>query len=288
MQKTYILSFSILISLAFFALKASNFSPISVSSRQPLNSGGAGAGKTGAPGEQNCTACHAGTAQDGTNENILVVLDGTSPVTSYVPGQQYTVTLSMSSNPTKKGFQATALTSANTMAGDFSAGSNTQINTGNNRKYANHTISSNSGSTTSWSWDWIAPVSGSGDVTFYVASNKANNNGADSGDLISLSQHTFVEQSSSSLEENAFNHQLLVYWDEWSNSINISFELNASSKIGVNIVDASGKSVYNTSEVDGEIGANLLQLPLFSMESGIYFVNIFVDNKPLSKKVLIP
>ena len=38
---------------------------------KPQNGGGAAAGKTGAPGEQNCTGCHSGTAQDGSNENNL-------------------------------------------------------------------------------------------------------------------------------------------------------------------------------------------------------------------------
>ena len=115
--------------------------------KAPVNAGGSGAGRTGAPGEQNCTACHAGTAQNGVNENILTLLDGTNPVTTYTPGQQYTVALVMSSNPAKRGFQATALTSANTMAGTFTAqAGNTSVN-GTTKKYANHTSSSNTSST---------------------------------------------------------------------------------------------------------------------------------------------
>ena len=49
----------------------------------PSNSGGAGAGKTGAPGESNCTQCHAGSAQDGSNENTLTVMDGSNPCLLY-------------------------------------------------------------------------------------------------------------------------------------------------------------------------------------------------------------
>ena len=55
----------------------------------PTNSSGAGAGKTGAPGESNCTACHSGSTQDGANENLLTVLDGGNPVFEYLPGQTY-------------------------------------------------------------------------------------------------------------------------------------------------------------------------------------------------------
>ena len=70
-------------------------------------------------------------------------MDGSNPVTAYLPGQTYTVMLTMNSAPTKKGFQSTALTGANDMAGDFTGGSNTQINSANARKYANHTGASN-------------------------------------------------------------------------------------------------------------------------------------------------
>ena len=40
---------------------------------RPMNSGGAGPGKTGAPGESNCTACHAGSVMDGANVNVLTL-----------------------------------------------------------------------------------------------------------------------------------------------------------------------------------------------------------------------
>jgi hypothetical protein len=254
----------------------------------PHNAGGASAGKTGAPGEQNCTACHAGTAQDGANENLLTLFDGTTPVTTYVPGQQYTVSLSMNSNPTKRGFQATALTSANFMAGTFTGqAGNTNIN-GTTKKYANHTSSSNTSSTPSWTWTWTAPSTGSGNVTFYVATNKTNNNGNDNGDMIYLSQHVISEASSSSLEESTFNNNLVAGWNENKNVVNISFQLNKDALVGVNVVDMNGKSVYNKPTFKGSIGKSVIEIPTHGFSSGVYIVNLFINNKPLSKKVVIP
>ncbi len=254
----------------------------------PHNAGGASAGKTGAPGEQNCTACHAGTAQDGANENLLTLFDGATPVTTYVPGQQYTVSLSMNSNPTKRGFQATALTSANFMAGTFTGqAGNTNIN-GTTKKYANHTSSSNTSSTPSWTWTWTAPSTGSGNVTFYVATNKTNNNGNDNGDMIYLSQHVISEASSSSLEESTFNNNLVAGWNENKNVVNISFQLNKDALVGVNVVDMNGKSVYNKPTFKGSIGKSVIEIPSHGFSSGVYIVNLFIDNKPLSKKVVIP
>ncbi len=256
--------------------------------KAPINSGGAAAGRTGAPGEQNCTACHSGTAQNGANENVLTLSDGTTPVTQYTPGQQYTVTLAMSSNPTKKGFQATALTSTNVMAGSFTGQTgNTSIN-GTTKKYANHTSTSNTSTAAPvWSWTWTAPTAGSGDVTFYVATNKTNNNNNDMGDVIYLSQHVFSEASSAGVENIIFNNNVVIGLDNESNKVTIAYDLNQMSKMAINIVDLNGKSVYNKSLINGQIGSNHLYVSTSDFKSGVYIVNFFIDNKSFSKKVLI-
>ena len=126
--------------------------------KSPLNSGGSPGGKTGAPGEGNCTGCHAGSTLDGTSENVLIVTSGGNVVTDYIPGATHQVSLTMSSNPPKKGFQAIVLDSNNDMMGDFNAGSGTSISSQGSKKYANHTSSSNTNATTTWTWDWIAPA----------------------------------------------------------------------------------------------------------------------------------
>lgn len=255
--------------------------------KAPVNAGGAGAGKTGAPGEQNCTACHAGTAQDGANENILTLLDGTTPVTTYTPGQQYTMALVMSSNPAKRGFQATALTSSNTMAGTFTAqAGNTSVN-GTAKKYANHTSSSNTSSTLSWNWTWTAPASGTGNVTFYVASNKANNNGNNNGDVIYLSQHVFSEASSADIEENS-SGSVKVYFDASSNTIHAKFDALSVSSAALKLIDLSGKVAFNTTLGASEIGENTREIKLNeSLKSGTYIVTLEIGRKVYSKKIII-
>src|SRR3990167_6252255 len=52
---------------------------------------GAVAGKTGAPGENNCTQCHTGTAQSGVGVNTVVMTEGADVVTDYTPGTVYNV-----------------------------------------------------------------------------------------------------------------------------------------------------------------------------------------------------
>jgi hypothetical protein len=255
--------------------------------KMPHNSGGAGAGRTGAPGESNCTACHAGTAQDGANENILTLLDGSNPITTYTPGQQYTVALVMSSNPAKRGFQATALTSANAMAGNFTGqAGNTTVN-GTTKKYANHTSTSNTSSTLSWTWTWTAPASGTGNVTFYVASNKTNNNGNDNGDVIYLSQHVFSEASSAGIEENS-KESVSVFFDENSNSIHANFNALSVSATALKLIDISGQVAYSTTLGTSEIGKNTKEIQLNkTLKSGIYIVTLEIGRKVYSKKIVV-
>jgi hypothetical protein len=273
---------SLLISLQYV-----NKGSIETFHKKPHNSSGAAAGKTGAPGEQNCTACHSGTDQDGANENILTLLDGTSPVTSYTPGQQYTVALVMSSNPAKRGFQATALTSANAMAGTFTAQAGITSVNGTTKKYANHTSTSNTSTTLSWNWTWTAPASGTGDVTFYVATNKTNNNSTTSGDAIYLSQHVFSEESSAGIEENSLE-LINVYFDGNSNTIHANFDALSVSNIALKLIDLSGKVAFNTTLGASEIGKNTKEIQLNkSLKSGTYIVTFEIGRKVYSKKIII-
>lgn len=254
----------------------------------PSNAGGAGAGKTGAPGESNCTACHAGSAQDGSNENTLTVMDGSNPVTAYLPGQTYTVMLTMNSAPNKKGFQSTALTGANNMAGDFSGGSNTQINNANAREYANHTGASNTSSTTSWNWSWTAPAVNSGDVTFYVASNSANNDFGNSGDVIYLSQHVIGEQSTSTVNELLVPTINTVSFIPENDEIYVSLNTIIQDEISFSLVDLKGNLVYSKSLGSSSLGLNTYKIAIpEDMKSGAFVVQLEVNNQQLTKLIQV-
>ena len=275
-----------MLSLVFFGFQFSK--DINNKTFIPSTSSGAGAGKTGAPGEQNCTACHAGSAQDGSNENLLTVLDGGNPVLQYLPGQSYEVNLKMASSPNKKGFQSTALMGANNMAGDFATGSNTSINSANSREYANHTSASNSGSTTTWSWSWTAPAVNSGDVTFYVATNSANNNSANSGDVIYLSQHVIGEQSTSSL--NDLNHPTLygVSYVPEKDEIYISLNSLNQDKISFSLIDLKGNLVYSKNLGVGLLGLNTFNVGIpADVNSGIFVVQLEVNKQKLTKLIQV-
>jgi hypothetical protein len=142
------------------------------------------ASRTGAPGEQNCTSCHAQNA--GAGQFTII-----APQT-YTPGQTYSIQVRhVTTDATRKrwGFELTSLAS-NLMAGSFTnTGAATKIVSGtvggNARSFIEHTTAGTYANQTggaTWTFNWTAPASNVGAVTLYAAGIQANNNGNEDGD----------------------------------------------------------------------------------------------------------
>ncbi len=88
---------------------------------------------TGAPGDQTCVVCHAGTALNGGGGSVQLK---SSAGTTYVPGQQQTLTITVSDSKARVyGFElSTRLDSdpSNGQAGDLTAGTQQQVLCDNN------------------------------------------------------------------------------------------------------------------------------------------------------------
>ena len=152
-------------------------------------------GYTGAPGEEPeaCAECHV-PADAGTGQISI-----TAPQT-YVPGQTYSITVThTNTDPTRLrwGFQLTALDQTDEKAGNLQNldGLTQVVNNagpGSSRQYIEHTASGTfigQQNGASWTFNWTAPATDVGVVTFYTAGNQANNDGNTSGDNI---YRTFV------------------------------------------------------------------------------------------------
>lgn len=292
MKKSYILLIAPAIILGVLSFQQNGNSKIEkyLAKNGHRFASGSPVAKTGAPGEQNCTSCHSGTALSGASENNFILLNSSpSPTTTYLPGATYTATLTMSSSPAKKGFQSIALDGTNAMAGSFTASAFTNVTTSGANQYINHTSSSNTSSVNTWTWTWIAPATNVGDVTFYVASNKANNNGLNSGDEIYLSQHVIAISpvaGTSELEEVKTN--FTAGYAPSSNSLVMNFNSLSAGNIFINLVDLNGRSVFTHDLGTAQIGENKQTIKLPSdLKNGIYVANVFVNNKAMSAKVMV-
>jgi hypothetical protein len=148
-------------------------------------SGGPPDGYTNAPGENNCTACHATFPLNSGNGTLA--LEGLPD--SYTPGETYDLTLTLSDpDASRWGFELTVLDDALVSAGSLVAtDAGTQVSSSGDRSYLKQRSSGTAPGTTgskSWPFQWTAPAEGAGDVVLYVAGNAANNNGGSSGDRI--------------------------------------------------------------------------------------------------------
>lgn len=141
-------------------------------------------GKTGAPGENNCTQCHAGVINS--NGGSVTI----SGVSEYQPGQTYNLSVTVTdASSSLFGFSAVALQASGDNGGSLVAGTDNHTEilniAGFPRNYVTH--NQNGGASTgthTFNFTWTAPSTDIGDITFYVTANAANGNGGTSGDHI--------------------------------------------------------------------------------------------------------
>ncbi len=144
------------------------------------NSSQAPLGRTGAPNESTCGSCHGGGSYTG---EIIFQLNGDEQ-TEYEPGVTYTITFESDFNAPRHGFSVTVLDGDNEPTGDFALTNedNTSLGTGGNgRQYVGHKSADGNNE---WSFEWTAPGSDVGDITFYYVINAANGDGGTGGDYI--------------------------------------------------------------------------------------------------------
>jgi hypothetical protein len=159
------------------------------------NASGPSGGHTGSPGDAgltcNTTGCHTGSAITPATGWITSNI----PSSGYIAGQVYTITATATySGRVRFGFQISPQSVNGTYLG-------TLVNTDVTKmqivstKYIEHKAAGTIGTSGyhTWTFNWIAPVAGTGSVTFYGAFNCSNNNNSSSGDLIFTSNLAVIE-----------------------------------------------------------------------------------------------
>ena len=142
------------------------------------------ASKSGAPGENKCLQCHTGTAGTGS----LSMVFGNNE-TQYVPGQVYTISVNVTdATKLRFGFQITALAGGvGASVGTFAltntttTSSQTATVSGNLRNYVNHRLAN---ATQNWSFNWTAPATDIGPITFFLVGLAANNSNSSADDKV--------------------------------------------------------------------------------------------------------
>ncbi len=251
------------------------------------NTGGSPGGRSGSPndnatapfGPGNCTACHSGSTVN--SGNGLATITSNIPAGGYVPGQTYTITAGIGElGISKFGFEVTAEKDAdNTKTGTFALTNATNTKFVNSNNAVSHTAAGTTPLTTNattWSFDWTAPVAGTGNVTFYGAFNSADGTGS-VGDKIYTKTLAVTEDVSTGLADNLNQTSFSIFPNPAKNRITFKSENDIESVV---VYDVNGKMMNLNN--DFENGLNIEAL-----SSGIYIVHVNANNTISTQKLIV-
>jgi hypothetical protein len=264
-----------------------------------IKSAGAHPGATGAPNDGSCAdaTCHTGNVV--TNDKIVNSLIFPTPDSSYTPGKTYLVTIKVKKTGIVRfGFEVGALygtTYKNAGTFALAEASRTQLLShvvkGDTREEVTHTQAGNSTTTTGstqWTFNWTAPATNVGVITFYYATNCTNNNQLSTGDNINLSTFKIKPASTNSVDEYLNESELTTFFNSDYNTVDLKYNLKKDCAIKISVLDANGSEIYSDKGEQKPQGQNTDQITLpGTVASGIYFVNLQYGGHQLTKKLFV-
>lgn len=219
---------------------------------------------TGGAGQSSCSNCHGSAGAGGS-----VALTSDIPTGGYTPGTTYHMTATVTyAGRSCFGIDLIALNSSNASTGTIIVTDATYTKTVTSASKVNLEQKTPK-PTGTFTFDWTAPVAGTGNVTFYFAGLAANNNGTDdTGDYTYTGNQVYAEnvggsngvqniQASASVFPNPATAQLTV-------------KSNIQSSAVITVVDINGRLMQ---QMPVENAANF-ELNIAEFNVGVYFVQV--------------
>lgn len=252
-------------------------------------------GNTGAPNDNNssnnrtCQNCHNSGSFVVTPELSITDSGGGAISGNYIPGEVYTVKLTVNSDgaPAGYGFQMVALNAAenvdgapiNTWAVPASS-TNVQLAIpANGRQYAEQNGTS---STNEFIMEWTAPASG--DVTFYYGGNAVNGNGLNSLDNAIMGS-TSLSPDPTSINELEKSLSLNIFPNPVSEVMSLQTNAQDSDNYDLFIYDQNGHQILNQ-KINIPSGENISPIDVNNFSSGVYNLIISDGKNQIAKKIL--
>lgn len=287
-MKTSITAFVLIVTISFLIIQSTYQQGFS-------NVAGAPAGRTGSPFDGgltcNVSGCHTGFPV-GTRPGWIT---SNIPGTGYVGGQTYTITATAVSSTScvRFGFEISPQTSTGATAGTVvvTNTTNTKLASSPNTRWITHTLTGSSAASTpgtkTWSFNWTAPASGTGTVTFYGAFNRANNSGTSLGDSIFTSQLIVPESSTAVFENAGEDFSFSVYPVPAKENLFVYVKSRSNSMAQIELTDISGKIIQKISDVSAPELEHTYSINTNTLDSGIYFIRLISGSSISVKKIII-
>jgi hypothetical protein len=240
---------------------------------------GSPGGKSGSPGDgASCTQCHAGTPVTGTTW-----ITTNLPASGYTPGNTYMISITGShSGAQRYGFEMTSENGSGQKKGAFAVTNNIQNQLVNAQASAiTHTGSgiTPSNDSITWTFNWTAPVTGTGNVTLYAAINAANGNGNTSGDIIYLTNQSFTEAIITASEDFHNESAIKVYPNPASDFLQVTIPSSLNANISLYSLDGKLMKSY--------IASNNQLFPVSEFERGIYLIRIETNSQISTTRLVL-
>lgn len=253
------------------------------------------AGYTGSLGELLCDDCHNtfGNANVGPGS---IYVTSTMNNWQYVPGQTYVVHVIVKQTGRPLfgvGFEALTSTNANAGSLVITNSAKTQIKTktisGITRNNVVHQMNGGLQTDSSvFTFNWVAPGTNIGNITFYFAGIAANNDGSENNDYVYNSSKVVTPASATGLAENTESMTSLKSYLNAEGDIAVEFSTAEAMEPRVNLYDATGRLIC--SQLIGHFAAGEVKssvaLPT-ELKSGQYIVSVLSNNQKLSSKIFI-
>lgn len=247
-----------------------------------LSSNASGAGfdqgvdRSGSPiGNSFCGDCHSGGTYNPTVE--IAMLDGTSPITTYVPGKKYTMRVSIvagAGTPGGYGYQATVLgAKSNAQAGTLGAApSGQRIVTLGGRQYAEQSRRSTANT---FQMPWTAPAAGTGDLKVYAAGMAVNGDGGTGRDNPIKATLNLSEATSTGLSSNKIlSAQIKVYPNPAIEFARVEIEGSTENEqLWVNLLDVQGR-ILQSKRLSQHTQNSQVDLNVKALPKGQYWVQV--------------
>ncbi len=254
-------------------------------------------GRTGSPGETTCATggCHTGNPVNDPSGSI-VINAATMTGWQYQPGVTYPIEVTITRSSNQKfgfGFEALQSTGANGGTLVITNGTETQLKnalvSGNSRTNVVHRNNAGlGGGSKTFAFNWTAPVSPSGNITFYAAGNAANGLNNTSGDFIYTTSQVITPASGVSVEEIPALSEVIILNNPVSESLEIMFENAEPLSLTFTIYSLNGSEMAKYSDVIFASGNNKFKTELNDhISSGIYFLNITDGTRSVTKKLSV-
>lgn len=251
-------------------------------------------GYTGSPVDQSitCSSCHSG-GNYGASAS-LQVLDslGTTAVTKYELGKQYTIRLTITvanGNPTGYGFNMIDLRQSNNVnvkgflpKAQQTTGITISTITSTGNAYAEH---SSRQTAKIFNVKWKAPSTNLGNIVFYAAANAVNGDSDTGGDSPTAGTSVQLSPMTTSINELAERINIQLSPNPTPSNVLISLDSKMSTALKILITDISGRIVLseNWTVIEGQ---NQRLLDLHTFAKGAYMVQIVDNQNIISKKIL--